>query len=110
MALLSKGPGLIFAVFLAGLAGQVNALEILHFIEGKDHARVMKDATGLKITDAGVVYVTSEEKGTLLKIVDGKVQAISLSPPCSRTPILVESMYLPMAISWWSTRDRGRSA
>ena len=80
MALLSKGPGLILAVFLAGLAGQVNALEILHFIEGKDHARVMKDATGLKITDAGVVYVTSEEKGTLLKIVDGKIEAISLSP------------------------------
>ena len=80
MATLSKIPGLGLAVFLASLAGQVDALEMLHFIEAKDHADVLEEATGLKITDAGVVYVTSEEKGTLLKIVDGKIEVIKLYP------------------------------
>ena len=54
--------------------------KLLHFIEAKDHARIMANATGIKITDDGVVYVTSESKGTLLKIVDGEIEATSLIP------------------------------
>jgi tetratricopeptide (TPR) repeat protein len=68
--------GLLSIVFV----GRVDALEILHFIEAKDHARVMQDASGLKLTDDGVIYVTSTEKGTLLKITDGNIEVHSLSP------------------------------
>ena len=56
------------------------ALEIQHFIEGKEHADIIADATGLKITDDGVIYVTSEEKASLLKIVDGKIAVFNLQP------------------------------
>jgi tetratricopeptide (TPR) repeat protein/DNA-binding beta-propeller fold protein YncE len=72
----------VLALCLLSIAfnGPAAALEILQFIEAKDHARVMEDAAGLKITDDGVVYVTSTEKGTLLKIVDGQIEAVSLSP------------------------------
>ena len=73
-------PGLLLALFLAGAWGQAQALDLLHFIEAKDYARVMQDASGLKITDDGVVYVASQERGTLLKIVDGNIEASSLSP------------------------------
>ena len=60
--------------------GQARALEMLHYIEAKDYARVLQDAKGLKITDDGVVYVTSQEKGTLLIIDAGNIEATSLSP------------------------------
>jgi len=40
----------------------------------------MKNANGVKIADDGVVYVTSAEQGTVLKIVDGKIEAIQLAP------------------------------
>jgi len=71
---------LLIALLLTGLVGQVHALDLLHFVEAKDYAAVMEGANGLKITDDGVVYVSSEEKGTLLKITDGNIEAISLSP------------------------------
>jgi len=72
--------GLVLCLLSVAFIGRADALEILHFIEAKDHARVMEDASGLKITDDGVIYVTSTEKGTLLKITDGKIEAIRLSP------------------------------
>ena len=71
---------LVVATSLCGIFGSSQAVELLHFIEAKDYARVIKDATGLKIADNGAVYVTSEEQGTLLKIVDGNIEAIKLSP------------------------------
>ena len=70
----------VFCLLSIAFIGRADALEILHFIEAKDHARVVEDASGLKIADDGVVYVTSTEKGTLLKITDGKIEANSLSP------------------------------
>ncbi len=74
----------IFSIALtmtvALLLAPANALEIQHFIEGKEYADVFGDATGLTITDDAVVYVTSEEKGSLLKIVDGNIEAYSLTP------------------------------
>lgn len=72
--------GLAFTLFLAVFCAETRALEILHFIEAKDYARVMQNANGVKITDDGVVFVTSKEQGTLLKIVDGDIEAIQLAP------------------------------
>jgi len=72
--------GLLFVLLSASLFGQAQAIEILHFIEGREYSRIMEDANGLKITDDGVVYITSEEQGTLLKIVNGNIEATSLSP------------------------------
>ena len=70
----------VFCLLTIAIVNPVNALEILHFIEAGDYQRVMEKATGLKITDDGVVYITSAEKGTLLRIVDGNIEANSLSP------------------------------
>ena len=80
--------GLICALFLTAIIGQAQALEILHFIEAKDYSPIMEEARGLKITDDGVVYVTSEERGTLLKIVDGNIEASSLYPSVFRNSSL----------------------
>ena len=71
---------LIVGLLLITTFSNVQALEILHFVEAKDYARVMEDATGVKMADDGIVYVSSAEKGTLLKITDGKIEASSLSP------------------------------
>ena len=70
----------VFCLLLIATVSRVDAVEIIHFVESKDYARVMGDATGLKMADDGTVYVTSAEKGTLLKIVDGEVEASSLTP------------------------------
>ena len=80
MTLLPRGLGIVCAVFLSVLAGQAQALEILHFVEAKDQLRAIENASGLKLTDDGTVYVTSQEKGSILKIVDGKIEASSLIP------------------------------
>ena len=40
----------------------------------------MSDASGIEITDDGVVYVASQSKGTLLKITDAEIEAVSLIP------------------------------
>ena len=65
---------------LAGLAEGVQGQDILHFIEAPEYAEVLEDARGLKLTDDGTVYVTSEQRGQLLKIVDGKIEQHSLVP------------------------------
>ncbi len=70
----------ISAILLSILAKPLFAIEFQYLIEDKQYARVLGDANGLFITDDGVVYVTSEEKGTLLKIVEGKVETLRLSP------------------------------
>ena len=80
MTVLPKRLGIILFVLLSGLSSQLYALEILHYIEAGDYSDVIEEATGLAISDDGVVYVSSEEKGSLLKIVDGKITATSLSP------------------------------
>ncbi len=80
MKVLPKSLGIILTVILSSLAGQAQAFEILHFIETGDYAEIMENASGLKITDDGVVYVSSKEKGTILKITDGHIQASSLTP------------------------------
>ncbi len=81
MTTLYRGLGLVFAVLSSCLVNQVQALEIVRFIEATDYAPVMEHASGLKLTDDGVIYVTSQEKGTLLKITDGDIKASSLAPP-----------------------------
>ena len=79
MTALPRALGIIFAVILSSLGGRAQALEILHFVEAGDYSPVMDKASGLKITDAGVVYVSSQEKGTILKITDGNIAAHSLT-------------------------------
>ena len=59
----------VFCLLLIVTISRVDALEIIHFVDSKDYARVMGDATGLKMADDGTVYVTSAEKGTLLTMV-----------------------------------------
>jgi tetratricopeptide (TPR) repeat protein len=85
----------IFCLLLATAAGRVDALEILHFIEAGNYERVMEDASGLKITDDGVVYVSSQEKGTLLRITDGKIEAHGLSPSVFKDSELGDVDVLP---------------
>ena len=70
----------VIGLLLMTAVNRVDALEILHFVEAKDYARVLEDATGVKMADNGIVYVSSAEKNTLLKITDGKIEASSLSP------------------------------
>ncbi len=72
--------GFLFVVAISGLSVSSQALEIQHFVEGKEHADYFADATGLKIANDGTVYVTSEEDGSLLKIVDGKIEVFKLTP------------------------------
>ena len=88
MQALMKNFGSLLVLLLTGILGQAQAIEVMHFIEAGDYARVMEDAKGLKITDDGVVYVTSEEKGTLLRILDGNIEQISLSPSVFEDPAL----------------------
>jgi tetratricopeptide (TPR) repeat protein len=80
MTTLYRGLGLVFAVLSSCLTNQVQALEIVRFIEVTDYTPVMKWASGLKLTDDGVIYVTSQEKGTILKFTDGNIKASSLAP------------------------------
>jgi len=70
----------ILLILFCGSIQTLHALEIQQFVEGKEHAKILKKASGLKISDDGVVYITSERKGSLLRVVDGKVEHISLSP------------------------------
>jgi tetratricopeptide (TPR) repeat protein/DNA-binding beta-propeller fold protein YncE len=58
----------------------LQAIELQQFVEGKEYAEIIKKATGLKISDDGVVYIPSERNGSLLKVVDGVVELLSLSP------------------------------
>ena len=85
----------ILCLLTAAVAGRVDALEILHFIEAGGYERVMEDASGLKITDDGVVYVSSQEKGTLLEITDGKIEAHGLSPSVFKNSDLGDVDVLP---------------
>ena len=43
----------LFGLSLLTLFASAEAADILHFIEAKDHQRVVGDATGLKIADDG---------------------------------------------------------
>ena len=72
--------GLVFAVLSSCLTNQVQALDIVRFIEATNYNPVMEYASGLKLTDDGVIYVTSQEQGTILKITDGDIEASSLAP------------------------------
>lgn len=67
-------------IFFAGVCQSAVALEMLHFIEGKEYAGYLEDAKGLKITNDGIVYVTSTKKGSLLKITDGTIEVSKLNP------------------------------
>ena len=78
----------IICLLMIVSSGPVMALEMLHFIEAKDYARVLQDAKGLKIADDGIVYVVSQEKGTLLRIDSGNIEATSLSPSIIKDPDL----------------------
>ena len=70
--------GYIFFLLSSCAWAQASAQELLHFIEAGEYGRVMQKGSGIKIGDDGTVYLTSEEQGTLLKIVDGKIEAHKL--------------------------------
>lgn len=72
--------GSLVLLAFSGLSATAQAIEIEHFIEAGEYADVLAAASGLKIADDGVVYVTSDEKASLLTIVDGKIEASSLTP------------------------------
>ena len=80
MSFIRSSSGLLLAIMVTVLSAPASALEIQHFVEGKEHADIFADASGLTINDEGVVYVSSQEKGSLLTIVDGKIEAFALSP------------------------------
>ena len=64
---------ILTALILNGLSAQARAIEILQYIQAGNYARIMEDASGIKISDEGVVYVTSEEKGTQFSNLAGQV-------------------------------------
>ena len=99
-----------FVVFSVFLAGRAQALEILHFIEAGDHTQVFENASGLKLTDDGVVYVTSQKKGTILKIVDGNIEANSLTPSLFRDSDLGGTEVLPNGNLFIVNEGSGRVA
>ncbi len=71
---------LVLCLLLITVVIRAEAIEILQFVEGGDHARILQKANGLTITDDGVVFVSSKEKGSLLKVTDGNVETFSLAP------------------------------
>ena len=73
-------PVMLLPLLVMFLSTTASAIEIQHFIEGKEHAEVFAEASGLVISDEGIVYVPSQEKGSLLKIVDGEIEAYNLTP------------------------------
>ncbi len=79
-----KTSGINFSLFflfaISFISVPARALEIQHFIESEKHADIFAEASGLKIADDGTVYVTSEEKGSLLKFSDGNSEVFSLTP------------------------------
>jgi len=88
MTTLYRGIGLVFAVLSSCLSGQVQAFEVVRFVDATDYTPVIEFASGLKLTDDGVIYVTSQEKGTILKINDGDIKASSLAPSVFEDPDL----------------------
>jgi len=80
--------GIMPMVILSSLAGQAQGFENLHFIEAGDYSEIIENASGLKIDDDGMVYVSSQEKGTILKITDGHIEASSITPSVFKNPAL----------------------
>ena len=46
---------ILTALIRNGLSAQARAIEILQYIEAGNYARIMEDASGIKIGDEGVV-------------------------------------------------------
>ena len=70
----------LLLILTSALCTPASALEIQQFIDDKEYADVFAEASGLVISNDGVVYVSSQEKGNLLKIVDGKIESFNLTP------------------------------
>ena len=75
-----KSSAYLTCLALIAMLTPVQAIEIIHFVEAKDHARIMGKVNGLKMADDGTVYLTSTEQGSLLRIRDGAIEAYHLSP------------------------------
>jgi tetratricopeptide (TPR) repeat protein/DNA-binding beta-propeller fold protein YncE len=71
---------LVFSLLLVAAINRADAIEILQSVEGGEYAPVIEEATGLKISDDGVVFVSSAEKGSLLKLANGNIKAFSMVP------------------------------
>jgi len=71
---------LVLCLLLITVFIRAEAIELLQFVEGGDHARILQKANGLTITDDGVVFISSTEKGSLLKVTQGNIQTFSLTP------------------------------
>ena len=76
----SRLPAFFTCLALFAMSGPARAIELVHFVEAKDYERVMGDVSGLHMADDGTVYLTSTEQGTLLKVIDGKIEAHKLAP------------------------------
>ncbi len=69
------------AVWLCfGLAGIAEAQELLRSVADGDYAAVMGEAVSVKLTDDGVLYVSSQQQGTLLRIGDARTEIFPLWP------------------------------
>ena len=79
---------IIIALSVSPTGVAVAAPELLQVIDSKDYAPLIRDAGGLTIADDGVIYVTSEDGGTLLKVKGDQIDVISLVPEIFRDPDL----------------------
>ncbi len=69
------------AVWLCiGLAVPAQAQELVRSIAGGDYAAFISEAGAVKLTDDGIIYVSSQRQGTLLRIGDSRIEAFSLWP------------------------------
>ncbi|MFT5657272.1 MAG: tetratricopeptide (TPR) repeat protein/DNA-binding beta-propeller fold protein YncE [Gammaproteobacteria bacterium] len=80
MSMLGRNLWVCLIFVFAWQAQPALALEMLHLIDGKEHASFFSEGKGLKITNDGIVYVTSEKKGSLLKITNGITEILPLTP------------------------------
>lgn len=70
----------LLLVVLACFASGARALEILHLYQSPEYAQALRQANGLKITDDGSVYVSTQDKGRLLKFDGDRIESVGLSP------------------------------
>ncbi len=63
-----------------GLGAPAQAQELLRSVTGGDHAAIMGEAVSVRLTDDGIVYVSTQSQGTLLRIGDTRTEAFRLWP------------------------------
>ena len=79
MSIIRTSSGILIVLVLTALITPTFAVEIQHFIDDKKYAGIFADASGLAIRNDGVVYVSSQAKGSLLQIIDGNIESFKLT-------------------------------